>query len=131
MPCKNSIFIAPSSTLHAHIRNNSVETGYSYDGFWNEAGAAVDFRLLPAWYQTGWFRTSAAIAAILFIWIIHRLRVQQVTRAVSVRSDERLAERTRMARELHDTFIQTIQGSKMVVDDALENRPIRKACITH
>jgi signal transduction histidine kinase/ligand-binding sensor domain-containing protein len=90
------------------------------DGFWNETGAAVDFRLLPAWYQTGWFRTSAAIAAILFIWIIYRLRVQQVTRAVSVRSDERLAERTRMARELHDTFIQTIQGSKMVVDDALE-----------
>src|SRR5882762_11403926 len=34
--------------------------------------------------------------------------------------DERLAERTRMARDLHDTFLQTIQGSKLVADDALE-----------
>ena len=39
---------------------------------------------------------------------------------MSVRFDERLAERTRLARELHDTFLQTIQGSKMVADDALE-----------
>lgn len=31
----------------------------------------------------------------------------------------RLAERTRLARELHDTFLQTIQGSKMVADNAL------------
>jgi len=40
---------------------------------------------------------------------------------LSARFDERLAERTRMARELHDTFLQTLQGSKLVADDALEN----------
>jgi signal transduction histidine kinase len=34
--------------------------------------------------------------------------------------DERLAERTRLARELHDTFLQTVQGSKLVADDALD-----------
>jgi signal transduction histidine kinase len=41
--------------------------------------------------------------------------------------DERLAERTRMARDLHDTFLQTIQGSKLVADDALDpsTDPIR------
>src|SRR5260370_12228114 len=41
--------------------------------------------------------------------------------------DERLAERTRMARDLHDTFLQTVQGSKLVADDALEpsTDPIR------
>ncbi|HSE20612.1 MAG TPA: ATP-binding protein, partial [Pyrinomonadaceae bacterium] len=51
---------------------------------------------------------------------IYRLRVGQIARAIQVRFDERLAERTRLARELHDTFLQTIQGSKMVVDDALD-----------
>jgi signal transduction histidine kinase len=39
---------------------------------------------------------------------------------MSARFDERLAERTRMARDLHDTFLQTIQGSKLVADDALD-----------
>jgi len=40
---------------------------------------------------------------------------------VRVRFDERLAERTRIARELQDTMLQTVQGSKLVADDALEN----------
>ena len=46
---------------------------------------------------------------------------------MSARFDERLAERTRMARDLHDTFLQTIQGSKLVADDALDpsTDPIR------
>ena len=39
----------------------------------------------------------------------------------AARFDERLAERTRMARDLHDTFLQTIQGSKLVADDALDS----------
>jgi signal transduction histidine kinase len=40
---------------------------------------------------------------------------------LSARFDERLAERTRVARELHDTLLQTVQGSKMVADHALKN----------
>jgi signal transduction histidine kinase len=43
-----------------------------------------------------------------------------VARALNARFDERLAERTRMARDLHDTLLQTVQGSKMVADTALD-----------
>src|SRR5262249_51949062 len=57
---------------------------------------------------------------LIVVWIIYNLRVRQIARAISVRFDERLAERTRIARELHDTFLQTVQGSKLVADDALE-----------
>jgi signal transduction histidine kinase len=39
--------------------------------------------------------------------------------AMGARFDERLAERTRIARDFHDTLLQTLQGSKMVADDAL------------
>jgi signal transduction histidine kinase len=46
--------------------------------------------------------------------------VRQIAKALSARFDERLAERTRIARDLHDTFLQTIQGSKLVADDALD-----------
>jgi signal transduction histidine kinase/ligand-binding sensor domain-containing protein len=90
------------------------------DGVWNDAGAILDFTVAPAWYQTDWFLLLCAVAAASIACLMHRLRVRQISRAISARFDERLAERTRMARELHDTFLQTIQGSKMVADDALD-----------
>ena len=97
------------------------------DGVWNEAGAALDFSVAPAWYQTNWFRILCVVSGVFSVWVIYRLRVLQISRAIGARFDERLAERTRMARDLHDTFLQTIQGSKLVADDALEltTDPIR------
>jgi signal transduction histidine kinase len=97
------------------------------DGVWNEAGASLNFSIAPAWYQTNWFRILCVVSGFLLAWIVYRLRVLQISRAISARFDERLAERTRMARDLHDTFLQTIQGSKLVADDALElsTDPIR------
>jgi signal transduction histidine kinase len=90
------------------------------DGVWSDVGAIVDFSIAPAWYQTNWFRLLCAVAVLLVVWVIYRLRVRQIAKAMSARFDERLHERTRMARDLHDTFLQTIQGSKLVADDALD-----------
>jgi signal transduction histidine kinase len=90
------------------------------DGLWNEQGAALDFNVAPAWFQTIWFRVLCIAATMVMIWGVYRLRVRQIHKSLSARFDERLAERTRMARELHDTFLQTLQGSKLVADDALE-----------
>ena len=52
-------------------------------------------------------------------------------RALSTRFDERLAERTRMARELHNTFLQTVQAGKLVADDALEKCDDPLRCNQH
>jgi signal transduction histidine kinase len=97
------------------------------DGLWNDAGATLDFSVAPAWYQTNLFRILCIVSGVLILWVIYRLRVLQISRAIGARFDARLAERTRMARDLHDTFLQTIQGSKLVADDALElsTDPIR------
>ena len=92
------------------------------DGLWNEQGAALDIVIAPAWYQTSAFLVLCVIGAIVAMWALYQLRMRQVARALNARFDERLAERTRMARDLHDTLLQTVQGSKMVVDNAL-NRP--------
>jgi signal transduction histidine kinase len=73
-----------------------------------------------AYYQTYWVRSLRVVATVLALWGLYRLRVRQVTHVLAVRFDERLAERTRIARDLHDIFLQTVQGSKMVADDALE-----------
>ncbi len=90
------------------------------DGVWNEAGATLNFSIAPAWYQTNWFRVLCVVGAAFIGWALYRLRVRQIAKALSARFDERLAERTRIARDLHDTFLQTIQGSKLVADDALD-----------
>ncbi len=90
------------------------------DGVWNEAGATLDFIVTPAWFQTSWFRILCVVFGVAILGALHKLRLRQIARTISIRFDERLAERTRMARDLHDTFLQTIQGSKLVADRALK-----------
>ncbi|MGB6309382.1 MAG: two-component regulator propeller domain-containing protein [Steroidobacteraceae bacterium] len=89
------------------------------DGVWNETGATLDFKIAAAWYQTIWFRSLCSVVGVLLLWAVYRLRVRRIAGIMKARFDERLAERTRIARDLHDTFLQTIQGSKLVADDAL------------
>lgn len=93
------------------------------DGVWNESGASVEFSILPAFYQRVWFRVLCVIAGLSFAWFIYRLRLRQVGRAISGRFEERMAERTRLARELHDTLLQTLQGSKLFADTSLRGTP--------
>src|SRR5258708_7457337 len=91
------------------------------DGVWNDAGATLDFIVTPAWYQTNWFRILCFVSGVVILAALHKLRLRQTARTISIRFDERLAERTRMARDLHDTLLQTIQGSKLVADGALKS----------
>ena len=72
--------------------------------------------LCPSWFQTLWFCTLCAGVVFSVMWLVCRVRV----RAIRARADERLAEQTHIARELHDNMLQIVQGSKFVADDALE-----------
>jgi signal transduction histidine kinase/ligand-binding sensor domain-containing protein len=90
------------------------------DGVWNEEGASLSIVVAPAWYQTQTFLMLSIVSAALAVWAAYRLRLRQVAHALNTRFDERLVERTRMARDLHDTLLQTLQGTKMVADTALD-----------
>ena len=90
------------------------------NGIWNNVGAAMKFTISPAWFQTKWFFALCIATGLLMVWAAYRIRLRQVAKAIGARFDERLAERTRIARDLHDTFLQTIQGSKLVADSALK-----------
>jgi len=79
-------------------------------GGWDEPGLALRIRILPAWWQTLWFRAISTFAGLAILWLAYLMRLKQVTRQVQVRMYERLAERERIARDLHDTFFQGIQG---------------------
>ena len=92
------------------------------DGVWNETGASFDFSVEAAFYQTGWFAGLCLLSGAAVLSLLYRLRMRQLAAAMNARFDERLAERTRLAREFHDTLLQTIQGGKIVADDALRHK---------
>ena len=71
-------------------------------------------------YQTMWFGILCAFLTSLVMWVVYRWRLRKTARAIRIRSDERLAQRTRLACELYDTMLQTVQGSKLLAEDALE-----------
>jgi signal transduction histidine kinase/ligand-binding sensor domain-containing protein len=80
------------------------------DGLWNSSESTLQFELEPVFWQTWWFRVFSVVATGLAIVMFLRLRVLSLTRQMNMRFEERLAERTRIARELHDTLLQSFQG---------------------
>jgi ligand-binding sensor domain-containing protein/signal transduction histidine kinase len=86
------------------------------DGLWNGVEAAVDFRVEPQLWQTWWFRLLMVVGAGLSVLIVYRIRMRQLTRLLSVRFEERLAERTRIAQDLHDTLLQGIYSASIHFD---------------
>jgi len=95
--------------------------GAGSEGVWNEEGASFSFEIKPVFWRTWWFRVTLLGFGLLVGAGLYRLRVSQLTRQFNLGLEARLAERTRVAREIHDTFLQTVQGSKMVADHALKD----------
>ncbi|HZD47607.1 MAG TPA: two-component regulator propeller domain-containing protein, partial [Silvibacterium sp.] len=79
-------------------------------GVWNETGAALDFSIAPAWYQTTWFYVSCLAAFLALLWALYQVRVRQLAWQFNMRLEERVSERTRIARDLHDTLLQSFHG---------------------
>jgi len=95
-------------------------------GVWNEAGTSFAFSIVPAYYQTTWFRLSCVAAFLGLLWVLYQLRLRQATQRVQYRMEERVNERMRIARELHDTMLQSFQGAMMhlqVVSDLISKHP--------
>jgi signal transduction histidine kinase len=86
------------------------------DGVWSKTGASYEFTIQPAIYQTNWFRFLCVAALAILLWGLYRLRLRQIAARLRMRYEERLAERTRIARELHDTLIQNIAGFALQLD---------------
>jgi len=79
-------------------------------GVWNDSGVSITLTVPPAFTQTIWFDALCVAAFGSLCLLAYRLRLQHVTGELRQRMYERLAERERIARDLHDTFFQSIQG---------------------
>jgi signal transduction histidine kinase len=101
------------------------------DGVWNEEGATVAFEIPPTFFQSRWFVALCILLALVPLWLLYRLRVAQVARGIAhdfnLRLDERVHERTRIARELHDTLLQSFQGLMLRFQSARDLLPAHPA----
>jgi signal transduction histidine kinase len=92
------------------------------DGVWSERDAAFAFRVDPLFWQTWWFRLSSLAACAGIVLTLHQFRINRVSQQLNLRFTERAKERTRLARDLHDTLLQSVQALMLhlqVVDELL------------
>lgn len=80
------------------------------DDVWNNEGASLAITIQPAYYQTRWFYALCTLAGLGILWALYWARIRQVRSQVRGRLEERLIERERIARDLHDTLLQGVQG---------------------
>jgi signal transduction histidine kinase len=93
------------------------------DGGWNRTGAALQFEIAPAFYQTRWFIGLCLIALLGAMWLLYRRRLQVVIERARSRVEVQLIERERIARELHDTLLQGFQGLMLRFQAVVELLP--------
>jgi signal transduction histidine kinase/ligand-binding sensor domain-containing protein len=79
-------------------------------GVWNEQGDVLEFSIAPAYYQTAWFGALCVAGALGLLWAGYRIRVRQLHHRFDMALEARVSERTRIARELHDTLLQSFHG---------------------
>ncbi|QJR11257.1 hypothetical protein DSM104443_02330 [Usitatibacter rugosus] len=91
------------------------------EGVWNETGAALDFEIPPTFVQSRTFLALCIALGVLLLWAIYRLRVAQVTARIRSRLEAQTIERERIARELHDTLLQSTQGLILHIQAAATN----------
>ena len=47
-------------------------------GVWNQAGAVLNFRIAPAYYQTDWFKFLCVAAILGLVWLVYALRLRSI-----------------------------------------------------
>ena len=94
-----------------------------YDGKWSDTPATVRFSIAPKATQTWWFRALCGLAVLWLAIAAYRLRIARLGRQMAARVQERVDERERIARELHDTLLQSVQGLVFHVHAAVLKLP--------
>ncbi len=87
-------------------------------GAWNEPGTSLQIVILPAWWATWWFRAIYVVLFVFAIWLAYMARVRHLSHQLTMRMKERVNERTRIARDLHDTLLQGLISASLQLEVA-------------
>ncbi|MFL6446894.1 MAG: two-component regulator propeller domain-containing protein [Bryobacteraceae bacterium] len=79
------------------------------DGVWGTQPAVLRFEVEPRFYQRLWFFPSLLVFGAALVVLAYRARIRRLHATFEVV----LAERNRIARELHDTLLQGLSGITM------------------
>jgi signal transduction histidine kinase/ligand-binding sensor domain-containing protein len=104
-------------TYHFHLLASN-----SY-GEWNGSETVVSIEVEPALWQTWSFRSTLAVLLASIVFVFYRLHLHRLTQQLNLRFEERLAERTRIAQELHDTLLQGFLSASMQLHVAEDQLP--------
>jgi signal transduction histidine kinase len=121
--------IAAREAVYTNLRPGSYRfrlVASNSEGLWNGPEVAIGFEVEPTLSETWWFRSAMVLCVGLVALAAYLIRMRQLTGLLNARFEERLAERTRIARDLHDTLLQSFQGSLLVMQTArnlLSRRP--------
>ncbi|MCU1235764.1 MAG: Two component sensor histidine kinase [Candidatus Solibacter sp.] len=97
--------------------------GATSRGAWSEPGVALRIEILAPWWGALWFRAVSAGGAGGLLWMLYLFRLRRLTARMQRRLGERMAERERIARELHDTLLQGFQGLVLHFQAVLDQIP--------
>lgn len=95
----------------------------NYAGVWAEQPTTLDFSIAPTIPQSWWFKTLCGLALLAACWWLYRRRMQNFAAQAVARLEERTQERERIARELHDTLLQSVQAMVLHVHAATLKLP--------
>jgi signal transduction histidine kinase len=101
--------------------------GSNSDGIWNEEGVSLTIVITPPWWSTNWFRVLCAVLAVTLLWAAYQWRLRQLHHRFEMTLGARVGERTSIARELHDTLLQSFHGLLLrfqIVSELLPERPV-------
>jgi signal transduction histidine kinase len=118
---------ARTEAVYTHLRAGrytfAVKARNAF-GNWTSPVTLEPFVIEPHFYERRWFLAAAAflIAGLMWVSVQYRLRVAAVD--IRRRSDERADERISIARDLHDTLLQGVQGLLMTFHAATEGVPV-------
>ena len=117
---------ARTEAIYTHLRPGrytfQVRAANAY-GVWTEPVVSEAFTIRPRFYQTWWFLALCLIALLLLLWLVVQVRLNFLAAGIRIRAEERAEERITIARDLHDTLLQGVQGLLLTFHTAAERVP--------
>lgn len=94
------------------------------NGVASEQDAELDFSIAPLFYRQPWFLLALGVALLGSLHLLYRSNMRRAAERLRTRLEERHEERERIARELHDTLLQGVQGLMLHVQAAADSLPV-------